>query len=308
MSRIFDALRKSEQEKERTLLPTPPIPAPAPPVAHPPRVRRENGSQGELPAGFENVERLAPRITPDKHILTSEDNPSPGVEKFRVLRQRLQKLRAERPLSKLLVSSPVPREGKTLISVNLAFSLAKMSRRVLLIDADLRRAGVHEVLGLGEMSGLAECIQGEIDARTAIRRLDPWNLYYMPGGHCPAAPGELVQGPRMAELLKRLGESFDWIVVDTAPITLFADTPHLANLVDGCLLVTRLGVTPSDGIQQSVAALEGSFIAGIVMNGEAETGTNHYGYYGYAPVDQTEASPKDQKTPSEKDPERGKDI
>jgi capsular exopolysaccharide synthesis family protein len=297
VSRIFDALRKSEQEKTETNLPMP--------QPHAPRVKQSSAPREELPASFENVERLSPRITPDKHILTSEDNPTSGVERFRVLRHRLQKLRAERSLRKLLVSSAVPGEGKTFVAVNLAFSLAKMSRRVLLIDADLRGAGAHEVFGLEEMSGLAECIQGEIDERAAIRRLDPWSLYYMPSGRCPASPGELLQGRRMGELLKRMGEAFDWVVVDTAPITLFADTAHLANLVDGCLLVTRMGVTPADGVQQAVATLEGDYIAGVVMNGEVETGNHHHSYYGYARVDHVEDPPKDEKPSSEKGSERG---
>lgn len=272
MSRIFDALRKSEQEKTGK-------------DSFTPWAKSARGNQvskvRELSVPVPEADiRLVPRITPERHVLASGDNHSPGAEKFRVLRHRLQKIRSERPLRKLLVCSAVPREGKTLVAVNLAFSLAKTSQHVLLIDADLRHSGVHEVLGLEAMPGLAELLENKIDERTATRRLaEPWSVHYIPAGHHSSAPGELLQGPRMAELLKQAGEKYEWVVVDSAPLSLFADTPHLATLMDASLLVTRLSVTPATAIPNSLAALEGNFIAGIVMNGDADVVTSRYGYY-----------------------------
>ena len=272
MSRIFDALRKSELEKTGKSSFTPWK-----------RSARESQAtkvrEQELPATEAN-NRVVPRITPERHVFASGDSQTPSAERFRVLRHRLQKIRSERPLKKLLVCSAVPREGKTLIAVNLALSLAKTSPHVLLIDADLRQSGVHKVLGLTELPGLGELLEGKIDERAATRRLaEPWNLYYMPAGRPTAAPGELLQGPRMSELLKQAGEKYEWVVVDSAPLSLFADTPHLATLTDGSLLVTRLGVTPAAAIPNSLAALEGNFIAGIVMNGDEDAASDRYGHY-----------------------------
>jgi Mrp family chromosome partitioning ATPase len=98
-----------------------------------------------------------------------------------------------------------------------------------------------------------------------------------------------------------LGEAFDWVIVDTAPITLFADTPHLANFADASLLVTRLGVTPADTVQQAVLALEGHFIAGVVVNGDIETGASKYGYYNYPAEKGNGTLPPDKETTDKKD-------
>lgn len=288
MSRIFDALRKSELENAG--------PTPIGPVGKAPGVKHPVAVREEFHDVLESVEGIPLSVAPQKHILTCSDNHAVGAEKFRVLRQRLQKLRADRPLSKLLVSSAVPREGKTLVAVNLAFSLSRISRRVLLMDADLRHPGVHEVFGFEALPGLTEYLQGELDDASAMRRLDPWNLYYMPAGRSSAAPGELLQGARMAQLLNRLGEVFEWVVVDTAPITLFADSPHLAGLVDGALLVVRLGLTPVEAMQQAVAALEGNYVAGLVINGKTENHAYDHDYYRYTEGEASENSGTNMKS------------
>lgn len=274
MSRISDAIRKAEEERGASYF-TATTTTPTRTPAQGPGSKRDT-----RPAiGFEEVESIRPHITPDKHILAFADGHAPGTEKFRMLRHRLRKIRADQPLGKLMVSSPVPGEGKTLVAVNLAFSLSKLSSRVVLVDADLRHPGVHEVLGLQPMNGLAEYLQEKIDEKQAIRRIEPWNFYYMPAGNCPENPGELLHGGRIGELLNKLGEVFDWVIVDTAPITLFADTPQLANFVDGTLLVARLGVTPPDALERAVLAMEGNYIAGIVLNGATENSSDYGGYY-----------------------------
>lgn len=297
MSRIYDALRKSEQEKTGQ--------SSSAPWSERLHVKASVASREEIPGAVGNVEYLRPRIAPERHILTCEENPAPGVERFRVLRHRLQKIRADRQLKKLLISSAVPKEGKTLVAVNLAFSLAKISRRVLLIDADLRHPSVHEVLGLPRMKGLAEFLRGEIVECEIIRQLEPSSLSFVPAGHAPSEPGELLQGSGMSDFLKRAGERYDWIVVDSAPITLFADAPHLASLADGSLLVTRLGVTPANALQQAVAALEGNFIAGVVMNGDTQPEKYHYGYYDHSAGNVGAEEKPEELTLTREDSERG---
>src|SRR5260370_38488975 len=130
-------LRKSEREAMGRVSATP--------WASNPKVRVAKESLEVLPLGFENVEHVSVRIQPDRHIVTCGENHVPGAEKFRVLRRRLQKIRADRPLTRLLVSSAVPREGKTFVAANLTFSIRKTSRSVLLADAALPRLGVQEV-------------------------------------------------------------------------------------------------------------------------------------------------------------------
>jgi capsular exopolysaccharide synthesis family protein len=292
VSRIFDAMRRFEKENTGTAVSTP--------WTLQTLAEQPLSSVEERQGDFDHVERLAPRITPDKHILALGDRDTPGAEKFRVLRHRLQKIRADHPFKKLLISSAVPREGKTLVALNLAFSLAKLSARVLIVDADLRHPGVHEVLGLEPRVGLSEYLQGKIDEYKAVCWLDPWKLYYLPAGRCPETPGELLQGGKVGGLLKKLGEAFDWVIVDTAPITLFADTPHLANFADAALLVTRLGITTADTVEQALLALEGHFIAGVVMNGDTKTGSPSYGSYNYYMEKGNGVLPDEEETTEEK--------
>ena len=293
MSRIFDMLRKSEREagNQQAVHPRPASPSPA-------RLQEPNPATKETPLGLEYLESVVPQIAPEKHIVSYGENRAPGAEKFRVLRHRLQKMRSKRPMSKLLVSSAVPKEGKTFVAVNLAFSLAKVAKRVLLIDADLRKPGVQEVLGLGKMSGLAELLQGESGESEVIRRIERGNLYYLPAGHPTSEPGELLQEARVGDFLQKVGEVFDWVVVDSAPITLFADTLHLAGLLDASVLVTRVGITPSDEIAGVLRALEGTVVAGIVLNGDRDAANVRYSYYTHSYGD-VEGKSSERELPAE---------
>jgi capsular exopolysaccharide synthesis family protein len=245
------------------------------PVGWQPSAPRE-----KLPAGFEAVDRIAWRMDPEKRIAAWDGAHPVGAEKFLVLRHRLHQLRRSRPLKTLLVTSAIPREGKTLVATNLAFTLVRTSSHVLLADADLRLPTVHQVLGVEPMTGLTEVLEGRLEARAGIRRLDPSGLYYLPAGHSPANPVELLQSPRAQELLAQTSSAFDWTVIDAPPVSLFADARHLANLVDAVLLVARVGVAPRDSMQQVSAALPGIFIAGVVVNGVVDCAQDRY-YYSY---------------------------
>src|SRR3989454_7826633 len=275
MSRILEALLKSEKKNaiesslglrgNEQLGPQ----LPASPEKH--------------PVGFEDVKRVRWPMDSEKRIVAWADPHAIGAEKFRVLRYRLQHLRMARALSKVLVTSAIPREGKTVVATNLAFTLARSSPHVLLVDADLRLSSVHQMLGLLPMAGLAELLDGRLEARAAIRRLDPSGVYSLPAGRSPANPVELLQSPRTQELLTQTSSAFDWIVVDAPPVNLFADARHLANLADAVLLVTRVGVTPRESMQQMPAALDGAFIAGVVVNGDVDPVQDRY-YYSYYPT------------------------
>jgi len=234
------------------------------------------------PVGFEDVKRVRWPMDSEKRIVAWADPHAIGAEKFRVLRYRLQHLRMARALSKVLVTSAIPREGKTVVATNLAFTLARSSPHVLLVDADLRLSAVHQMLGIPPMAGLTEVLQGKLDARAAIRRLDPSGLYYLPAGHPPPNPVELLQSPGIQELLTQTSSAFDWIVLDAPPVNLFADARHLANFADAVVLVLRVGVTPRESTQQVSTALDGAFIAGVVVNGDVNPLQDRY-YYSYYP-------------------------
>jgi len=274
MGRILEALSRSEKKN-----------ATKPSLAL--RGKEQLGQQlsaslEKHPVGFENVESVAWRIDSEKRIVAWGESHAVGAEKFRVLRYRLQHLRMGRALCKVLVTSAIPREGKTFVATNLAFTLVRSSPRVLLIDADLRLSSVHQMLGLPPMAGLAELLDGKLEPGAAIRRLEPSGVYYLPAGRSPANPLELLQSPRTQELLTQTSSAFEWIVVDGPPVNLFADARHLANLADAVVLVARVGVTPRESMQQVSVAMDGAFIAGVVVNADVNPVQDRY-YYSYYP-------------------------
>jgi tyrosine-protein kinase Etk/Wzc len=130
------------------------------------------------------------------------------LEKFRYLGHRLQQLRSKRTLSRVLVTSAIPKEGKTVVSVNLAAVLARSSSRVLLIDADMRQANVRGLLGEPSRTGLADLLEGRETLSSALRFIDLLGIFYLPAGFPSSNPVELLQGQRMRDLMQATAASF----------------------------------------------------------------------------------------------------
>ncbi len=240
-------------------------------------------SPASRPEGFEGLESIRCHVGPEDRIVGCSQNHNFGAEKFRFLCHRLNELRQHKSLSRVLVTSAIPKEGKTVVAVNLALSLARSSPRVALVDADMRQPGVHRALGLGALPGLGEFLEGNLDLAVLVRRVDPFGLYLLPAGHASSNPFELLQGPRMRELMKQIAPAFDWIVFDSPPLISFADSHCLATLTDTVLLVVRPGLTPRETVQQGLAALEGAYVAGVVLNASDDARQDRY-YYHYYPA------------------------
>jgi capsular exopolysaccharide synthesis family protein len=169
-------------------------------------------------------------------------------------------------LQTVLITSPVPREGKTVVAINLAATLARSSPAVLLVDADLRHAK-RSALGIAPGPGLSDYLAGQVELTKAIRRVDPIGFYYLSGGLSSINPSELLQKPELQEFIKQAAAAFDWVIFDSPSINLFADPRYLATIVDGVVLVVREGVTPKELATKSLAALDKAFIVGLVFNG-----------------------------------------
>ena len=203
------------------------------------------------------------------------------MERFHLFDHRLRSLRQTKPLCTLLITSSVPKEGKTLTAINLSVILSASAQSVLLIDGDLRRPSVGSTLGIGERSGLAECLQGETSVLEHVAYLPDLGIYYLAAGHAVRNVGELLQRPAMRNLLGEAGSLFEWVIVDSPPIMPFADPHCLSALVDGTLLVVRCGMTTNALLKRSLEALdERAFVAGVVLNGcEDRRRHSYYGYY-----------------------------
>jgi capsular exopolysaccharide synthesis family protein len=216
----------------------------------------------------------------------------PSVEQFRSLRSRIYELRDMSPLKSILVTSGLPQEGKSFVSTNLAFSLARhKNSRVLLIDGDMRRYTLHQVLGCESQPGLADYLAGKVGivevmqrpaqpAEANARQSLPPNITFIAGGNGGDKAADLSGNPRFGELIRQAAPHFDWIIVDSSPVLPVSDAVNLARACDGVLLVAREGVTKFPVAQRAQSELKASNILGFVLNAVHEM-PQVGSYYGY---------------------------
>ncbi|PTQ51207.1 MAG: Tyrosine-protein kinase Wzc [Brockia lithotrophica] len=217
--------------------------------------------------------------------LVSWDDPtSPEAEAFRSLRTNLQFAAAARPYRSLLVTSSVPGEGKSLVSANLGVVFAQAGKKVLLVDADLRRPTLHKYLRTSNRVGLTNVLVGAHSLSSAIQELRIPGLSFLPSGPVPPNPGELLGSQIMHQLVEQLSNRFDLVFLDTPPVLFMSDARLLAPSVDGALLVVRWKFARRDLVKKAVQLLRltNTHIYGVVFNSVANYEVNsYYGGYGY---------------------------
>ena len=202
------------------------------------------------------------------------------AEQFRTLRSRLYRLRDKQPVRTLLVTSAVPGEGKTFVSLNLALAIARQhERRALLIDGDLRASRLHVRMGAPSAPGLTEYLRGEADEFSIIQADSKDDLFFIPAGRSVLNPAELLADNRMKVLIDRMAPVFDWVIVDAPPVHPVGDAGVLAGLCDGVIVVVRAKLTAYDLVQTTLQEFRGKNLLGVVLNGADEEAT--YGAYSY---------------------------
>jgi len=238
--------------------------------------------------------RCVPRNwSPDnKTMLFYNSEHGPGREEFRTLRSRLYQMREKQPLKTVLVTSSLPKEGKSFVAANLAQAMVRQQgRRVLLIDADLRAARLHLALGTGLTPGLSEYLLGEADEFGIMQRGAMENLFFVPAGRSTSNPAELVANGRLKVLLSRVESLFDWIVIDSPPAVPVSDAGLMANHCDGVLMVVRSSATPSDVARKARAEFDDRLLLGVVLNGIKRGSSEYSQYYGvYGRPDEKEVA------------------
>ena len=216
-------------------------------------------------------------------VFADEGNHRAGAEKFRTLRSRLYQISATRPVRRLLLTSSVPQEGKTFVAANLAQSIIRQAdRRVLLIDADLRASRLNLTLGTKNEPGLSDYLLGEAAITKVLQVGEERNLCFIPGGKLVSNPSELLHSQKMKSLLERMGQMFDWVIVDSPPAIAVHDASILADMCDGVLFVVRAGATDFEAAQKAAAEFSDSKLLGVILNRAEKRETYAAYYYGYS--------------------------
>jgi len=192
---------------------------------------------------------------------------SPAAEQYRQLRTRLSHAEGASNLRTVLITSPQKGEGKSVTSANLALTMAQeLQRRVILVEADLRKPSLQELFGLPPGPGLSEYLAGAAELKDVMRFLPDHNLTVIHAGSAPTNPAELLGSTAMRRLLDQLRTRYDRVLLDTPPVLPLADVAVLAPLVDGTLMVVRAGVTPKPAIENALRAFDSSRLLGVVLN------------------------------------------
>jgi len=245
-------------------------------------LRAELSRNDEYRDLFSQFQSIQVQVSGDQQLVCLTDNESLAAEKFRFLGVRLRHLRRERqPLKKILITSTIPREGKSTVAVNLACTLAqKKQQRTLLLDGDVRRPALSQLFGLERMPGLCEWLQGDASKVTNIYRLEGPDLWLLPAGSASTNPLELLQSGRLSALMDQLVGLFDWIIIDSPPVLPLGDTSVWSRLADGILLVMRQGVTEKRQLLRGLEALDHKKLIGALLNCSQSSAINdHYYYY-----------------------------
>ena len=210
-------------------------------------------------------------------------NPNSSIsEQYRTVRTNLQvAVAGDQPLRSMAVVSSGPGEGKSTSSANLAVVFAQAGRRVLLVDADMRKATVHKTFGLSNEVGLSNLVSGQQSASSVIQPSGVDNLSVMTAGPTPPNPAELLNSHRMNVVIEELYQMFDLIVFDLPPVMTVADGLIMASKTDGTVVVIREGVTRKDSIIEAKNRLiqAKARILGVIYNGVEQMNESSYYYY-----------------------------
>ncbi len=291
MSRLFEALQKSQGENPSTS----PLasgqqeataPSEATEATHVTAVAVAAGVPIGTPtdANWLNVPAdriLHPTPTPEQRLVALAAPDSAGAEMFRVLATRLAHMQNKRQLQKLLITSSVGDEGKSVVAVNLALTLARRpSARTLLIEADLRRPSASKLLTTSSLRGISDWDEGKLALEDSLYQVNDLPLWFLSAGHGMKEPLPLLESERFAKMLETVSSSFDWVVLDATPMLPMADSTSLARLCDGVLVVVREGHTHRKVLNKALESIERNKLLGMVFNEASMSNAGYERYYG----------------------------
>jgi exopolysaccharide/PEP-CTERM locus tyrosine autokinase len=220
----------------------------------------------------------------NKNLISLLDPQCFESEQFKILRTNLFVPVTGKAPRSLIVTSVAPGEGKSFVAANLAISVARaIDRHVLLMDCDLRRPTIHSLFGFGRVQGLSDYLTNGTSLPTLLQRTKEPKLTLLPAGNPPHNPAELLSSERMADLVHEVSERYRdrFIIIDSPPPKLTAETYVLASQVDGVVVVVKYGSTPRDMVAELITRIGKDRILGCVVNYfDVRTPGYRYRYYG----------------------------
>lgn len=276
MSRLYDALRQAESPANGSGQ------APAQPAR--PADLLKNIVNGATETETTPARSASLKVLPSARLVSLSNPKSLGAEKFRALATRLGHIRSQRELKSLMVTSAGIGEGKSLVAANLAVTLATYAKaKVLLIDGDLHRPSMGSLFGTGNVKGLTDWWADHTQPlEQYLYQLDDISLWFLGAGAARDVSSELLQSETFASAMAAFQSQFDWIVVDSTPMSPIVDANLWTRLVDGTLLVVRERVALVHALKKGLENLDTPKLIGIVLNDASERADEYskYSYYG----------------------------
>jgi capsular exopolysaccharide synthesis family protein len=250
-----------------------------PVLSYIPLIRSEDSQRGK-----QGTEGAAPGVNPLEQSLLLTRTNAPVSEAYRALRTAILLSAADEPLRVLLITSPLGGDGKTTVSYNLAIAFAQHGRRVLLLDADMRKPSMHSLFRVAKAPGLSEVLTGGAQlSESIIPHESLGNLSLLPSGTTPPNPAELIDSRRFDALLEETKQQFDLVIIDSPPVLMVTDPVILSTKADGTIIVLRSQKTTRPVLRRAVEVLSHSYghKLGFVVNGMDTKSVEYYYSYGY---------------------------
>lgn len=221
-----------------------------------------------------------------KALLITKEASFEFTEAYKALRTNLQFASINTKIKKLIVTSTIPGEGKTTVSVNLAIALAENGQRVLLVDADLRKPHIHHYLKIDQrkVGSLTTALAGITPIEKCIAYFSDLGIYVLTAGPIPPNPTELLSSHRMEEFIETLSENYDYIILDTPPVSVVTDAAALCRVADGVIMVVRQGYTPYNlalTAKENLDKVNANIIGCVFNSYDAQKDSKPYSNYYY---------------------------
>ncbi|WHZ02857.1 CpsD/CapB family tyrosine-protein kinase [Neobacillus sp. YX16] len=221
-------------------------------------------------------------IDPARKLIASLDPKSPISEQYRTIRTNIQYSSIDNEIHTIMVTSSGPGEGKSTSAANLAVVFAQLGKKVLLVDADLRKPTAHRTFGINNLFGFTTVLTKQATLIKTVHETEEKDLYILTSGPIPPNPAELLSSKSMEQFIEEAKELFDYVIFDTPPLLAVADPQIIANKVDGSIFVVSSGKTEIEPAKKAKELLVNaqSKMLGVVLNNKEMKSNDYYYYYG----------------------------